>query len=68
MLYGKGSATTTLTGDDVQQLLAQALTELSLDHKRVLVIIPDGTRTAPIPLLFRVLYEQLGSRWARTRL
>jgi len=65
MLYGKGSATTTLTGDDVQQLLAQSLAELPLDSKRVLVIIPDGTRTAPIPLLFRVLYEQLGSRVAQ---
>ncbi len=31
----------------------------------MLVIIPDGTRTAPIPLLFRLLYEQLGRRVAR---
>jgi nickel-dependent lactate racemase len=65
MLYGKGSATSVLTDDDVQQLLAQSLAELPLDHKRVLVIIPDGTRTAPIPLLFQVLYEQLGSRVAQ---
>ncbi len=33
--------------------------------KRVLVIIPDGTRTAPIPLFFRLLYEQLGRRAAQ---
>ena len=31
----------------------------------MLVIIPDGTRTAPIPLLFRLLYEQIGRRVAR---
>ena len=31
----------------------------------MLVIIPDGTRTAPIPLLFRLLYEQLGRRVAQ---
>jgi nickel-dependent lactate racemase len=30
----------------------------------MLVIIPDGTRTAPIPLLFRLLYEQFGQRVA----
>jgi lactate racemase len=38
---------------------------MTLDGKRVLVIIPDGTRTAPIPLLFRLLYEQSGRRVAR---
>ena len=33
---------------------------MPLEGKRVLVIIPDGTRTAPIPLMFRLLYEQIG--------
>lgn len=59
-LTGKGSAATTLTSDDAQELLAQAFEGLALRGKRVLVIIPDGTRTAPIPLLFRLLYEQIG--------
>ncbi len=65
MILGKGSITETLTAGDVQQLLAQACDPLPLDGKRVLVIIPDGTRTAPIPLLFRLLYEQLGHRVAQ---
>jgi lactate racemase len=66
MVLGKGSTTATLTTEDVQHLLARADEELlvgaGLDpaHKRVLVIIPDGTRTAPIPLMFRLLYEQFG--------
>lgn len=54
-----------LTDNDVQQLIAQALDSLSLEGKRVLVIIPDGTRTAPIPLVFRILYERIGRRVAR---
>src|SRR6266702_8163575 len=62
MIVGKGSTTDTLTSEDVQQLIAQACDPLPLDGKRVLVIIPDGTRTAPIPLFFRLLYEQLGRR------
>ena len=68
MVVGKGSATTSLTTEDVQKLLAEAddalLSGAGLDPagKRVLVIIPDGTRTAPIPLFFRLLYEQLGRR------
>src|SRR5438876_1763020 len=71
MVLGKGSMTATLTTEDVQQLLARAdeefLVGAGLDpaHKRVLVIIPDGTRTAPIPLLLRLLYEQFGRRAAQ---
>jgi len=51
-----------LTAQDVERLLASALEPLPLDSKRVLALIPDGTRTAPIPLLFRLLYEQIGQR------
>src|SRR6185437_11761526 len=71
MVVGKGSATASLTPVDVQGLLAEAddalLRGAGLDPagKRVLVIIPDGTRTAPIPLFFRLLYEQLGRRVAQ---
>jgi nickel-dependent lactate racemase len=71
MVIGKGSITETLTTEDVQELLALADEELlvgaGLDpaHKRVLVIIPDGTRTASIPLMFYLLYEQFGRRAAQ---
>lgn len=65
MIIGEGSTTETLSTDSVQELLARALQPMPLDDKRVLVIIPDGTRTAPIPLLFRLLYEQIGRRVAR---
>ncbi|HLZ22570.1 MAG TPA: lactate racemase domain-containing protein [Ktedonobacterales bacterium] len=70
MVLGKGSTTSALTPADVQELLAAADEQLLVDAgldptgKRVLVIIPDGTRTAPIPLVFRLLYEQLGRRVA----
>ena len=43
----------------------EACESLPVTGKRVLVIIPDGTRTAPIPLFFRLLYEALGSRVSR---
>jgi nickel-dependent lactate racemase len=65
MALGKGSTTETLTIEDVQQLIAQACDPLQIDGKRVLVIIPDGTRTAPIPLFFSLLYQQLGRRVAQ---
>jgi nickel-dependent lactate racemase len=70
MVIGTGSTTAVLTEAEAQELLARAREELlvgatlSPDGKRVLVIIPDGTRTAPIPMLFRLLYEELGHRVA----
>jgi lactate racemase len=64
MLWGKGSTTGTLTVEDVRELLTQVADALPIDGKRVLVIIPDGTRSAPIPLMFRLLYEHLGRRVA----
>jgi nickel-dependent lactate racemase len=65
MMTGQGSTTATLGDAAVADILAQALGALALDGKRVLVIIPDGTRTAPIALIFRLLQEQLGPRVAR---
>ena len=70
-VIGRGAANASLAADDVREMLAAAHAELLVgadlnpDGKRVLVIIPDGTRTAPIPLFFRLLYEQLGRRVAR---
>ncbi len=53
-----------LAPEDVQQQLALAGDTLALRGKRVLAIIPDGTRTAPLPLLFRLLGETWGARAA----
>lgn len=64
-MIGTGSTTTTLTESAARQILAQGLDRVALDGKRVLAIIPDHTRTAPVPLLFRLLYEQLGARVAQ---
>ena len=65
MLIGQGTTTAMLSDGEVAVIIAQALAPLALDGKRVLVIIPDGTRTAPIPLIYRLLQEQLGPRVAR---
>ena len=64
-MIGNGSPDTILTDEDTRDLIAQACDTLQVDQKRVLVIIPDGTRTAPIPLMFRLLYENLGRRVAQ---
>src|SRR5690606_10331032 len=35
---------------------------LPLDGKRVLLIVPDNTRTAPVGLLFRTIYQHIGAK------
>ncbi len=54
-----------MTSDDIRVLLEQAFSDASWHGQRVLVIIPDATRSAPIPLMFRLLYEALGQQVAQ---
>ena len=44
----------------VGQLVAQALPAADYRDLRVLLIIPDGTRTAPVGLLFKTIFAQIG--------
>ncbi len=62
MLSASGAVERVLTPEMVEQAVTRASEQLALDGKRVLVIIPDATRTAPIPLLFRLLNATLGPR------
>lgn len=62
MVLGKGSPSALLTNADVEQLVAQACDDLAASGKRLLVIIPDGTRTCPLPLIFHLLNTYLRGR------
>ena len=53
-----------LADGEVRRVVAEVLALADLAGKRVLVIIPDGTRTAPIPLLFRLFQERLAPQAA----
>jgi len=64
MVTGKGYTDRFLSEREIHNLTAEALARANLDGKRVLVIIPDHTRTAPIPLFFRLFHELLGRRVA----
>ena len=65
LLVGYGSEHEILSEDRVRGLLEQAFSSADLAGKRLLIIIPDGTRTAPIDMMFRLLYEVLGARVVR---
>jgi lactate racemase len=64
MMIGKGSPDRTLSENELRALLAASAAELNLEGKRVLIIIPDGTRTMPMPQLFPLLQEQIADRAA----
>ena len=60
MITGKGFQDRSLTEIEVRDLVAQALAETRLEGKRILIVIPDRTRTAPIPMMFRLFAQYLG--------
>jgi nickel-dependent lactate racemase len=64
VIIGKGHADRSLTEAEVRDLTAEALAQADLTGKRVLAIIPDGTRTAPLDLFFRTFGELLGGQVA----
>jgi nickel-dependent lactate racemase len=64
IVIGHGTDEGFLPTEEVRRVVLAGLAELPVDGARVLVLVPDGTRTMPMPLLFDVLTEALPSRVA----
>ncbi len=63
-VIGAGVLDGYLTRDEIDSVAREGLAALPVDGRRVLVIIPDGTRTMPMPLMFELLERELGPRVA----
>lgn len=50
-----------LSNQDVAEIVARTCPAANYGGKRVLLIVPDGTRTAPVGLLFKTIHQQIGS-------
>jgi nickel-dependent lactate racemase len=61
-LIGTTNTVRALTDAEIDGVLGEALQSLDLNGRRVLLIVPDGTRTAPIPLMYRLIKERLADR------
>ena len=59
-IAGNGSPDGPLSASAIEEMCARTLSALDLRGKRVLVLIPDHTRHAPIGLFFRAFYRILG--------
>jgi nickel-dependent lactate racemase len=62
MAIGLGFADRHLTSKEISQTVHEGLSKLAVDGKSVLIIIPDGTRTMPMPLMFDLFERELSSR------
>jgi nickel-dependent lactate racemase len=61
MVVGEGSPTRFLSRDAIRRLVETALPPEVIRSRRVLVIVPDGTRTMPMPMMAGVLEEVVGT-------
>ncbi len=57
---GVGSSPAYLTDEQVRNIVAGALMPMNLASKKVLLIVPDSTRTAPVGLMFRTIFDLIG--------
>jgi lactate racemase len=64
MMEGAGHEDRLLDEAEIRALVSQTLARAQLEGKRVLIIIPDRTRTAPIPQMFRLFHEILAGKVA----
>jgi nickel-dependent lactate racemase len=64
MTIGKGTTDRTLTEAEIREIVAQAFAENDMTGKRVLFLTPDATRSAPMDVMFRVLYDEIGEKAA----
>lgn len=62
---GTGYTDRLMNEQEVAVLCDKAVAEWRLDGKRVLFIVPDHSRTCPMDLMFRLLYERLADRVKR---
>lgn len=56
--------TVPVSDDRIRREMSSALERYGLEGKRILVLIPDNTRSAPIDRFFRLFHEQYGGRAA----
>ena len=59
MVVGKRSEKDYLSNEEAAELSKEALSDIDCTDKKVLVIIPDHTRTAPVNLFFKIITNQL---------
>ncbi|RPJ58206.1 MAG: DUF2088 domain-containing protein, partial [Acidobacteria bacterium] len=63
-VIGAGFAGRVLSREQISAIAGEAMARVDADGRRVLVLVPDGTRTMPMPLIFDLMEAGLGARSA----
>jgi nickel-dependent lactate racemase len=59
-ITGSGFSDRFLNEDEIRQIAGDFLCPLQLSGKKILLIIPDGTRTAPVGTMFKTVFDLIG--------
>ena len=62
MVVGSGATEGTIEAGQVQGILAEGLAKLEPEGKKVLIILPDHTRSGPVAMFFELFCELLSKR------
>src|SRR4051794_3482522 len=60
-----GGPDTVLSADEMRGFIAEQLDGAGLDGRSVCLLVPDGTRTCPLPLLLSAIHGALHGRVSR---
>jgi nickel-dependent lactate racemase len=65
MVAGKGNEKDVLSEDEIREIIERGTPPRLIDGKKILVLTPDATRTAPLPMMVRIVNEVIGKRATR---
>ena len=63
-MIGNGYTDRELTHNETIDLINQALDSGKWEDKKILLIIPDSTRSAPVDVLYKAIYEKISEKTA----
>lgn len=61
-VVGETSLETGLSDEQLRRMVARAADKIAPEKKRILVVIPDSTRTCPLPAMARAICAELAPR------
>jgi len=64
MTIGKGFTDKYLSYDEIKEICFLAFSTMNIENQKLLFVIPDATRSAPIDKMFRAIYELISDKVA----
>ena len=62
MVIGKSSEKGFLTEQGIRKICIDAFSQVDLENKRIIVLIPDSTRSGPVGLFFKLFCDIIGKK------